>query len=80
MTESLHQDATPPTPSLLDAVIPVVALVVLLSLSFMLYGERASAGPNQVALLFCGIIAAAVAYKNGLALGWRVLRAVQVTR
>jgi NhaC family Na+:H+ antiporter len=54
------------TPSLLDALIPLAALIGLLSLSYMLFGDTASAGPNQIALLFCGIIAAGIAYKNGM--------------
>ncbi|WP_374368539.1 Na+/H+ antiporter NhaC family protein [Dongia sp.] len=53
-------------PSLLDACIPLLALVVLLTASYILFGDRASAGPNQIALLFCGIIAAGIAYKNGM--------------
>ncbi|MCA1371460.1 Na+/H+ antiporter NhaC [Bradyrhizobium sp. BRP14] len=53
-------------PSLVDALIPCIALVVLLSLSFALFGNEASSGPNQIALLFCGIVAACIAYKNGL--------------
>jgi Na+:H+ antiporter, NhaC family len=54
-------------PSLLDALIPAIALIGLLALSYILFGDAASAGPNQVALLFCGIIAAGIAYKNGMA-------------
>ncbi|TDQ82982.1 transporter (NhaC family) [Dongia mobilis] len=53
-------------PSLIDALIPLAALVALLSVSYVLFGDRASAGPNQIALLFCGIIAASIAYKNGM--------------
>lgn len=53
-------------PSLLDALIPVIVLVVLLALSYLLFGSNASSGPNQVALLFCGIVAAGIAYKNGM--------------
>ena len=54
------------TPSLLDAAIPCIALIVLLGLSYFLFGNHASSGPNQIALLFCGIIAAGIAYKNGM--------------
>ncbi len=54
------------TPSLLDAALPCVALIVLLGLSFFLFGNDASTGPNQIALLFCGVIAAGIAYKNGM--------------
>ncbi len=53
-------------PSLTDALIPSVALIALLALSYLLYGDTASSGPNQVALLFCGAIAAGIAYKNGM--------------
>lgn len=54
-------------PSLLDALIPAIALIGLLALSYIFFGDAASAGPNQVALLFCGIVAAGIAYKNGMA-------------
>jgi NhaC family Na+:H+ antiporter len=54
------------TPSLIDALIPITALIGLLSLSYVLFGDAASFGPNQIALLFCGIIAAGIAYKNGM--------------
>ncbi|MCW2243112.1 Na+/H+ antiporter NhaC family protein [Azospirillum canadense] len=53
-------------PSLIDALIPMVALIGLLALSYLLFGKDASAGPNQVALLFSGIVAAGIAYKNGM--------------
>ncbi len=55
-----------PRPSLVDALIPVGALVVLLALSYYLFGDTASGGPNQVALVFCGLVAAGIGYKNGL--------------
>ncbi|HEY6130941.1 MAG TPA: Na+/H+ antiporter NhaC [Halioglobus sp.] len=55
------------TPSLLDALIPVGTLLVLLGLSYYLFRDTASYGPNQIALLFCGLVAMAVAYKNGMA-------------
>jgi Na+:H+ antiporter, NhaC family len=59
-------------PSLLDALIPAIALIGLLALSYIFFGDAASAGPNQIALLFCGIIAAGIAYKNGMA--WEGVR------
>ncbi len=59
-------------PSLIDALVPVVALIGLLATSYYLFGDLASQGPNQVALLFCGLIAAGIAYKNGMA--WGALR------
>jgi NhaC family Na+:H+ antiporter len=59
-------------PSMLDALIPILVLIALLSTSYLLYGDRASAGPNQIALLFCGIIAAGIGYKNGMS--WAGIR------
>lgn len=53
-------------PSLLDAMIPAIALIVLLGLSYLFFGSASSAGPNQVALLFCAIITSGIAYKNGM--------------
>ncbi|MEX0809898.1 MAG: Na+/H+ antiporter NhaC family protein [Dongiaceae bacterium] len=52
-------------PSLLHALIPVAALIGLLAASYLLYGDGASAGPNQVALLFAAIVAIGVGYTNG---------------
>lgn len=46
--------------------IPCAALIVLLSLSYFLFGNNASSGPNQIALLLCGTIAAGIGYKNGM--------------
>lgn len=51
---------------MLDALVPSLALIGLLALSYWFYGDAASSGPNQVALVFCGLIAAGIAYKNGM--------------
>ena len=56
---------TPEMPSLAEALVPVAALVGLLGLSFHLFGDGAAAGPNQIALLFCVIIATFVAWRHG---------------
>ena len=42
-----------------------MALVFLLGLSFFLFGDAAASGPNQVALVFCSILAIAVAWRHG---------------
>jgi NhaC family Na+:H+ antiporter len=55
----------PRPPSLLDALIPVVALVVLLTLTIVLFGIDAANGPLQVALLTSAMVAGLVAFKNG---------------
>jgi NhaC family Na+:H+ antiporter len=59
-------------PSILDSVAPIGALIGLLSISYYLFRDQASYGPNQVALLICGAIAAGIGYKNGLA--WDAIR------
>ena len=53
-------------PSMLDALIPVVALVALIGLTIALFGTDATGGPLQVALFGSAVVAGGVAYKNGL--------------
>ena len=60
-----RRPATPEPLGLASALVPVVALVGLLGLSFFLFGDAAAAGPNQVALVFCAIVAAYVAWRHG---------------
>lgn len=52
-------------PSLLDALIPLVVLIILLSLSVYLYGSDSSYGPNQIALFVGAAIAVIIGLKNG---------------
>lgn len=56
---------TPRDPSVLDAVIPLVALVVLIGGSLVLFGLDALNGPIQVALILCCMVVALLAIKNG---------------
>lgn len=63
-----HRASSPKPLGLWSALIPVVTLVGLLGLSFTLFGEGAASGPNQVALLFCSIVAMAVAWWHGHAI------------
>ena len=60
---------TTKTPSLVDALIPVVSLVLMLALSVYLFGSDSSYGPNQIVLTIAAAIAAIVAIKNGH--GWQ---------
>jgi NhaC family Na+:H+ antiporter len=57
--------AAPRAPSMLDAVAPVVVLVVLIALTIALFGTAATDGPLQVALLVSAAFASLVALKNG---------------
>lgn len=56
-------------PSLLDALIPILSLIVLLVLCVYLFGSDAIGGPTQIVLVLGASIAALVAVKNGYA--WR---------
>ena len=52
-------------PSVVDAVIPMVTLVVLIGGSLALFGLDALDGPIQAALIICSMVAALIALKNG---------------
>lgn len=52
-------------PSLLDALIPIIVLVILMFSAVMLYGSDSSYGPNQIALLMGMFLAAIIGLKNG---------------
>src|SRR5689334_15504612 len=63
-------DAVKPTkairpPTMWDALVPMLCLVLLIGLSIYLYGVDSTSGPLQVALLMAAVIAALVAHKNG---------------
>jgi Na+/H+ antiporter NhaC len=52
-------------PSLLDALIPTITLVILLAGTIILYGDAGIEGPIQVALILASLIAMAIGLKNG---------------
>jgi len=52
-------------PSLLDALIPIIVLVVLLVGSIIFYGDAGITGPIQVALILTALIAITIGLKNG---------------
>jgi NhaC family Na+:H+ antiporter len=53
------------SPSLLDAILPVVVLIALIALTIVLFGVDATNGPLQVALLLSAAFASLIAFKNG---------------
>lgn len=55
------------SPSIIDALIPIVLLILMLSMSVYLYGDDSSYGANQIALILCASIAALIGMKNGYA-------------
>jgi NhaC family Na+:H+ antiporter len=59
--------------SLLDALIPIISLIVMLFASFYLYGDSSSGGANQIALILAAAIATLVGVKNGFT--WKEIEA-----
>ncbi|MCU7554171.1 Na+/H+ antiporter NhaC [Alteromonas sp. ASW11-19] len=53
------------SPTLSDALIPIFALIVMMSGSVYLFGDGSSYGPNQIALLLGMGLAAIIGMKNG---------------
>lgn len=51
--------------SLLDALIPIIALVIMLATSVAFYGSDSSYGANQIALIIGAAIASLIGFKNG---------------
>ena len=63
MTKS-SREIRPPT--MLDALIPILSLIILLGGAIYLFGDEAtSGGPTQVALMLCAVIAGLIGLKNG---------------
>ncbi|NVK57169.1 MAG: Na+/H+ antiporter NhaC [Alteromonadaceae bacterium] len=52
-------------PSLIDALIPIVALIVMMGTAVVLFADNSSYGPNQIALLIGTGLAAIIGMKNG---------------
>ncbi|MEV0095026.1 Na+/H+ antiporter NhaC [Streptomyces sp. NPDC050738] len=67
MTDSEESESRPPVrePSLMDAILPMLVLMVLVAGSLALFGLDALDGPIQVALILCAMAAALIAMKNG---------------
>jgi len=65
MADARPRAPGPRPPSLLDALLPLVVLIVMLALTIVLFGVAATDGPLQVALLVSAAFASLVAFKNG---------------
>ena len=69
MTVSQESDLASPgsaaSPTLFQALFPIIVLVCLLSLSVYLFGEDSSSGPNQIALCVGAAVAALIGWNNG---------------
>ncbi len=51
----------------LQALIPILILVLLLGYNVHIYGDDATGGPNQFALIFAGVMAALIGFKHNIA-------------
>ncbi|WP_448564258.1 Na+/H+ antiporter NhaC [Thalassotalea ganghwensis] len=52
-------------PSFIDAFIPLIALIIMLSTAVILFSDNSSYGPNQIVLLLAMGIAIVIGIKNG---------------
>ncbi len=52
-------------PTLTDALIPLIALIIMMGSAVYLFGDGSSFGPNQIALLLATGLAAVIGMKNG---------------
>jgi len=73
----MRKPAHPQPLTYIEAVIPVVSLIVLVGVSFYLFGDAGASGPNQVALVVATMIAVVIAWRRGHSLD--VLREAAVT-
>ncbi|MGI5310304.1 Na+/H+ antiporter NhaC [Rheinheimera sp. WS51] len=71
MTTATYKEA-----SFLDASLPLIVLIILLSLSVYLFGDSSSSGPNQMALFVATAAAVLVGLKNGY--HWSVIEKAMV--
>ena len=65
MNASAEDSRPPRAPTFLDAILPVIVLIVLIALTIVLFGISATDGPLQVALLLSAAFASLMALKNG---------------
>jgi Na+:H+ antiporter, NhaC family len=64
-TVSQRDESRPRPPTLVDALAPVVVLILLIALTIVSFGVAATDGPLQVALMLSAAFASLVALKNG---------------
>ena len=61
----LNKESEPRPPSMLDALLPVLTLIILIAISVYLFGLDATLGPLQVAIFTAMAVAGLIAHKNG---------------
>ena len=68
--------ASPKQATLLQALIPILSLILLLFASSRLFGSDSSYGPNQIALILCACIGILIGLKNGYS--WKDMETAMV--
>lgn len=68
--------ASPKQATLLQALIPIMSLILLLFASSRLFGSDSSYGPNQIALILCACIGILIGLKNGYS--WKDMESAMV--
>ena len=58
-------DSSLRTATVMQALVPILVLISLLSFSVYLFGEDASYGPNQIALIIGAVVASTIGWRNG---------------
>jgi Na+:H+ antiporter, NhaC family len=61
----MKRPATPQPLSIFEALVPIAALILLVGLSYYLFGNEGANGPNQVALVVAGMLAVFVGWRRG---------------
>jgi NhaC family Na+:H+ antiporter len=56
--------------TLVEAIIPIASLILLVALSYYLFGDAGASGPNQVGLVLATMIAVFLAWRRGFAAPW----------
>jgi NhaC family Na+:H+ antiporter len=61
----MKRPSEPQPLSLFEAIVPVASLIVLVALSYFLFGDRGAVGPNQVAIVIATMIAVYIGWRHG---------------
>jgi NhaC family Na+:H+ antiporter len=61
----MKRPASPQPVTLTEAIIPVASLIILVGLSYYLFGDAGSGGPNQVGLVVATMIAVFIGWRRG---------------
>jgi NhaC family Na+:H+ antiporter len=61
----MRKSACPQPLTLVEAIIPVASLILLVGLSYYLFGDAGVSGPSQVALVLASMIAVFIAWRRG---------------